>query len=266
VICFPNPKINLGLNIINKRADGFHNLETIFYPIQNITDVLEIQESSDNTLQVSGTELLIPKEENIVYKAYQLLQVAYKLPPINIYLHKAIPHGAGLGGGSSDAAHMLILLNNYFDLKISKEELLDHAAKLGSDCPFFIYNTPCFATGRGEILEPIALDLCKYKICLVQPLGIAINTAQAFKGIQPKSSLQMVKDVMAQPIAQWKNNLVNDFETTVFKVQPSLLDIKNKLYDAGSIYASMSGSGSCLYGIFEKEVDVKMEGTKVWWS
>ncbi|MEP6584418.1 MAG: 4-(cytidine 5'-diphospho)-2-C-methyl-D-erythritol kinase [Ginsengibacter sp.] len=251
MIAFPNCKINLGLNILEKKADGFHDLETVFFPV-NIHDVLEILEFGGNTTQVTTSGISLGEcENNICLEAYNLLKKDYPdLPGIKMHLHKAIPLGAGLGGGSADGVATLKLLNKTFNLNIPDEQLFAYALKLGSDCPFFILNKPCFASGRGETLEPISLPLYAHKIVIVNP-GIHVNTTEAFKHIVPHVPEKRIKEIIAQPIDTWKNELVNDFEDSVFKKYPDVHKIKKDLYDSGAIYSGMSGSGSTVYGIFK---------------
>jgi len=258
VVIFPNCKINLGLNIISKRDDGFHNLETVFYPLP-FTDALEIISADKNVQQTdiefsySGLTIDADAENNLCVKAYRLLKKDFPaMPSAKMHLHKAVPMGAGLGGGSADAAFTLLMLNNKFGLNLSTDLLINYAMQLGSDCPFFIINKPCFATGRGEILESIVLDLSAYKILLVNP-GIHINTAWAFKQITPAIPAKPVRQIIQQPVEQWKDELVNDFELPVIKAHPELKVLKDQLYAAGAVYASMSGSGSTFYGIYKKE-------------
>jgi 4-diphosphocytidyl-2-C-methyl-D-erythritol kinase len=253
MISFPNCKINLGLNIINKREDGFHDLETVFFPLPFI-DVLEIIpfKNNDVAYNVSGIPL-IADENNICLKAFGLLKKDFPdLPQIQMHLHKAIPLGAGLGGGSADAAFTLQLLNKKFELGISNEKLIKYALQLGSDCPFFIINEPCFATDRGEKLEPINVNLTKYKIVLVNP-GIHIDTKWAFSKIIPVQPKASIKNIITQPIATWKDELKNDFEIPVFKEYPEIQKIKEELYHYGAVYASLSGSGSTIFGIYERD-------------
>jgi 4-diphosphocytidyl-2-C-methyl-D-erythritol kinase len=256
MIAFPNCKINLGLSIIAKRADGFHELETIFYPV-GLQDMVEIIHSNEGAAPVefSHTGLTIPGDatQNLCLKAYTLLKKDFpNLPPVKIHLHKHIPMGAGLGGGSSDGTAVLTLLNTQFNLGLHTSQLIDYAAQLGSDCPFFVHNNACHATGRGEILNPIALDLSNYRFVLIHP-GIHVSTAWAFGELHPHSKSQSIAEIITQPIEHWKNILVNDFETPIFKAHPLLANIKEQLYEAGAIYASMSGSGSSLFGIFSKK-------------
>ena len=255
MIVFPNCKLNLGLHIVSKRADGFHNLETVFLPF-NFKDALEIIMSPDNktafSFTSSGLSISGDIKDNLCYKAYALVTNKYpQIPDIQMHLHKTIPMGAGMGGGSADAAFTVKLLNQLFDLKMSLNEMHEMAAALGSDCPFFIKNKPCFATGRGEVLEEINLDLSAYKILAIHP-GIHINTAWAFSQIQPTTPVQSIKEIISQPISTWKSALINDFEEPVFKKYPELNEIKTSLYASGAVYASMTGSGSAIFGIFEK--------------
>jgi 4-diphosphocytidyl-2-C-methyl-D-erythritol kinase len=253
MLCFPHAKINIGLNILNKRPDGFHNIETIFYPI-GLSDVLEFIEAPDNSKQPiftnSGLLIDAPEEKNLCVKAYRLLQTDFNLPDIQIHLHKIIPFGAGLGGGSSDAAFMLKILNGYFNLKLSETRLIEYASKLGSDCAFFIYGKPCLATGRGEILTPIHLDLSDYSILLVKP-NTHISTVEAYSGVTPSIPENSLHELIKLPISNWKNYIKNDFEEHLFETYPELKNIKAELYNLGALYAAMSGSGSSIYGIFK---------------
>ncbi len=256
MISFPNSKINLGLTILQKRKDGYHHLETVFYPLY-LKDVLEIIEAKvDSDFSYSGLSITGDKEDNLCYKAYSILKKDHpQLPGVKMHLHKVIPMGAGLGGGSSDGAFMLDLLNQKFSLGISSEKMIDYALQLGSDCPFFFHNQPCFATGRGELLEKIELDLSTFKFLIIVP-DLPINTAWAFSQLNLKNLSGIegkIKEVVKLPVANWKNELVNDFEKIVFTKHPEIKLIKEKLYKAGAIYASMSGSGSAVYGIFKKE-------------
>ena len=253
MIVFPNCKINLGLNILEKKEDGFHDLETFFFPI-NIHDVLELLPSKKDTTLLTTSGISIGESvNNICLKAYQLVKKDYPdLPAVQIHLHKAIPLGAGLGGGSADGVAILQLINKKFSLNISSGQLFDYALKLGSDCPFFLLNKPCFASGRGETLEPMELSLSGYKIIIVNP-GIHLSTTEAFKEIIPSMPKKRIKEIIRQPIDTWKKELVNDFETSVFKKYPEVFRIKKDLYEKGAIYAAMSGSGSTVYGIFKHD-------------
>lgn len=264
MIIFPNCKINLGLRVLRKRADGFHDLETVFHPIP-FNDIIEVtrSEQSPVTFTSSGIELDVAPEQNLCMKACALLRQSFDLPTLHLHLHKNIPSGAGLGGGSADAAFTLKLLNNKFNLGLSTEQLLDLALQLGSDCPFFIINKPCLATGRGELFEPLDLSQLKdYKLALITP-GIHISTAWAFGRLKIGNDGPSLKEVISQPVGSWKHDLVNDFEEVIFEEYPAIRAIKDKLYEHGAIYASMSGSGSAVYGLFEKEVDVNVEGVRV---
>lgn len=256
MVVFPNCKINIGLNILAKRPDGYHNLQTVFYPL-GIKDALEIIESTEFTQAItyssSGLEINGKTEHNLCIKAYELLKKDFpSLPFIQMHLHKTIPMGAGLGGGSADAAFTLQLLNKKFLLQLSQKQLLDYALELGSDCPFFILNKPCFAKGRGEILEPVELDLSDYSFLIVNP-GIHVNTRLAFSTLSIKENSSHLPTLITKPITDWKNEILNDFEKTIFPLYPAIAALKNQLYAAGAIYASMSGSGSSVFGIFKKD-------------
>lgn len=263
MIKFPGCKINIGLNIVSKRNDGFHNLESVFYPI-DWTDVLEVNPSDKSTLTVLGTDLKIPKEENIVWKALQLVKEDYSIPEIEITLLKNLPNGAGLGGGSANGSAMINLLNELFELNIPKEKRLDYAANLGSDCPFFIDAKPNFISGRGEKLQPIDLNLSGFKILIVNP-GIHVSTQEAFSGIKPKESSFDLSGLTNTPVSKWTELVKNDFEKTVFKVQPVIEKLKESIISKKPVYASMSGTGSSVFGIF-KELPNLDEFKKPNWS
>jgi 4-diphosphocytidyl-2-C-methyl-D-erythritol kinase len=254
MICFPSCKINLGLRITKKRADGFHALETVFYPI-TLRDALEIiiepeTNAAPITFTSSGLVINGDPSDNLCFKAYGLLKKDYPtIPNIKMHLHKTIPMGAGLGGGSSDGAFTLVALNQLFNLQIPEQALLDYALQLGSDCPFFIINTPAFATGRGEILKPINLNLDGYSIVIVNP-GIAISTKLAFSLITPKVPNTYMEAIICEPVSSWKEKLINDFEQPIFNSFPELANIKETLYQKGAVYASMTGTGSTVFGIF----------------
>ncbi len=251
---FPNAKINLGLNIIEKRTDGYHNIETIFYPI-GLSDVLEVDKSdscSDYSFSSSGIAIGGDTEDNLIIKAYRLLQTDFHLPAIDISLIKQIPFGAGLGGGSADAAFMLKALNELFDLKLSTEELENKAATLGADCPVFIKNQPVFATGIGNVFTAINLSLKGKFLLLVKP-DIHVSTPEAYALVVPQKPDYSLFDIAQKPIETWKELMKNDFEVSVFAKHPEIGHIKNELYKMGAVYASMSGSGSSVYGIFENE-------------
>lgn len=259
MVCFPNCKINLGLYVTRRRDDGYHDIETVFYPV-TFHDSLEVVPSLEASLHLSGLKVGSNVQENLVWRAYQALQERYpgKIPPLNIYLHKAIPMGAGLGGGSADGAFMLKLLNDFCSLHLNKQELAAMALELGSDCPFFIYNTPQLATGRGENMTPISLDLSGYTVQLVCP-RVHVSTRDAFSNMVPKSAPFDLRHLGSLPVERWRGTISNDFETSVFRQHPVLASIKEQLYDQGAIYASMSGSGSALYGIFKKGTHAVIE-------
>ncbi len=252
MLVFPNTKINIGLNITEKRTDGFHNLETVFYPI-SLSDVLEfIETKKKTTFTNTGIHIDVPADKNLVLKAYNLLKTEHSLAELNIHLHKIVPLGAGLGGGSADASFMLTTLNEYFKLDISEKELIDYSQKLGSDCPFFIKNKPVFAEGTGNDFTEVELDLSSYYILLVKP-DIHISTKDAFSNIKPVKPKHSLTELIKQPIKEWKNIIVNDFERNIFKLYPEIKAIKEKIYNMGAIYAQMSGSGATVYGIFKDE-------------
>jgi 4-diphosphocytidyl-2-C-methyl-D-erythritol kinase len=251
MIQFPNCKINLGLSILAKRPDGYHELETVFYPIA-VSDALEILPADSVKMTQSGIEVPGDPAQNLCLKAYHLLKKDFPtLPAVQMHLHKNIPMGAGLGGGSSDGTTALLILNQQFSLGLNEKQLIDYASQLGSDCPFFVYNKACHATGRGEILSPIHLDLSNYQFLLVHP-GIHIATKWAFQQLYPHTKSETIASIIEKPISEWKGALVNDFEAPVFKAEPNLSNIKDQLYQLGAVYASMSGSGSSLFGIFPK--------------
>jgi 4-diphosphocytidyl-2-C-methyl-D-erythritol kinase len=264
MISFPNAKINLGLEIKRKRSDGYHDIETVMYPI-GLCDVLEVLESPGiiTTLKCTGLSIdpgsdepgksLHPQigSKNLVMKVHGLLNRDFSLPPVYIHLHKAIPAGAGLGGGSADCAFALKMLNKLFNLGLSDEQQIYYVTQLGSDCAFFLNNLAALASGRGEILQPLYLSLQGYYIHLVKP-GIQINTAEAYSWVKPSKREDSLMQVIKQPVKEWKDNLVNDFEIPVFERYPELENIKEQFYKSGAIYASMSGSGSAIFGLFDK--------------
>ena len=262
MICFPNCKINLGLYVTNKRSDGYHDLETVFYPLSVVAandnylplrDVLEIVPADEAKLTLSGLAVAGNNNDNLVWKAYQLLRSEFpgKVPALDIYLHKVIPMGAGLGGGSADGSFMLKLINDYCNLGLSAAMLATCALKLGSDCPIFIYNTPMFATGRGEQLAHAAVDLSGFSIQIICP-KVHVSTAKAFSSLSPRAASFDLRTLHQLPVADWKEKVANDFETTVFRQHAVLGEIKEQLYTHGALYASMSGTGSAIYGIFRK--------------
>lgn len=255
---YPNAKINLGLNVVERRPNGYHNIETIFYPI-GIQDVLNVEISetcTDYSFSSSGIEIGGDPENNLIIKAYRLLRNHYLMLPVDISLHKQIPFGAGLGGGSSDGAFMLKALNELFQLKITPKKLEQLATKLGADCPFFIRNKPVYATGIGNIFTPIDLSLKGFWLLLVKP-DIHVSTAEAYTGISPAPSDIPLNELIKRPIQEWKSFIKNDFEETVFSRQPEIGKLKEQMYNLGAVYASMSGSGSSVYGIFDEKPDFR---------
>jgi len=256
MVIFPPCKINLGLHILSKREDGFHNIETAFYPIDALSDVLEIipNNQSHTTFQQKGIGIEQSSELNLVEKAYLLLKQDFNLPFVDIFLHKNIPVGAGLGGGSSDAAFTLKLLNKLFNLCLNEEQLIRYASVLGSDCPFFVKNSPAIGTNRGEKLKPFSITQLSGKHIVIVKPNRNISTADAYKNCKPAPKDISLVEILSQPLSDWKNTLVNDFEKTLFPVYPELKTIKESLYQQGAVYASVSGSGSALFGIFSEEI------------
>lgn len=261
MISFPIAKINLGLNVVEKRPDGYHNLQTIFYPVP-IKDALEVQvmdeafpSDFDCDLKVTNITIEGDEQRNLVVRAYQLLKQDFPtLPRIHTHLWKGIPTQAGMGGGSSDCAYMMLLLNQQFQLGLTDEQLIEYAARLGADCAFFILSRPCYAEGIGEKLQPIDLSLSGYYIAVVRP-DIPVPTKEAFSRIRPHYPTQNCRETVMQPIDTWRDTLINDFEESVFALHPEIGDIKQRLYDIGATYAAMSGSGSALFGLFKKQPD-----------
>jgi 4-diphosphocytidyl-2-C-methyl-D-erythritol kinase len=255
MLVFSRSKINLGLNIIEKRSDGFHNIETVFYPI-SWSDAIEALESADNQpfkMYFSGLNIVGQENENIISKAYHLLKKHHSVPGIKVHLYKHIPMGAGLGGGSSNAVNFIELMDKKFDLKIPLSKKIEYAKELGSDCAFFVKNEPVFAKGKGDIFEHIKVDLDNYFILIVYP-NVHSNTKLAYDGVVPKKPQQNIKTIIeTRSIEQWKDLLKNDFEDSVFKNLPQIKELKEKMYLNGAIYASMSGSGSAVFGIFKTE-------------
>lgn len=257
MLSFPNAKINLGLNIVEKREDGFHNIETIFYPI-GVKDALEFVESktSSTNMQISNIQVDCDPASNLVMKAYELLKQDFQLPHLSICLQKNIPFGAGLGGGSSDAAFMLKMLNEHFSLGLSNCKLEEYASNLGSDCPFFINNMPVFAKGRGEVFESLDLSLRGKYLALIKP-NVFVSTKQAYANCIPSKPSKCLKKIVQLPMDSWREHMVNDFELSVFAQFPEIAAVKELLYKSGAIYASMSGSGSSVFGLFEEEPVLK---------
>ena len=276
MIAYPNVKLNLGLHVVRRREDGYHDLETLFVPYLGLHDTLEIITGDDFSRTSARLQetyragqlsqgitpdgklmVTIARKEGVDWdplkdltvKAYGILAEQYKLPPMKVYLEKTSPVGAGLGGGSADAAFALRMIAELAGLDLSDAELAGFAARLGSDCAFFIYNRPMLGTGRGEILEPFDIDLSGYRLDVIVPEGISVSTADAYRGIVPKVPDLPLREVLAHPVTEWKGLLVNDFETTVFEKHPRLAEIKQSLYDDGAVYAAMSGSGSALFSL-----------------
>ena len=260
MISFPNAKINIGLNITEKRPDGFHNIQSAFYPVA-LCDALELLENTTKettpvTMTFSGIDIPGDVNDNLCVKAYHLIAKDYPLPKIKVHLHKHIPIGAGLGGGSADAAFFIRLLNDKFELGLAWGEMHNYARQLGSDCSFFITNKPAFVEGKGDEYEFLSLSLKGYFIALVYP-NIHINTAKAYSGVKPKAPLRSLEDDLKLPVEQWQKYVHNDFEDSVFVQFPELKKMKEQLYAAGAVYAAMSGSGSTVYGIFKKTTNLK---------
>ncbi len=259
MILYPNAKINIGLNVVERRRDGYHNLETVFYPI-TLQDALEVKDIAPidaplgYQLKVMGTVLDGTPDDNLVVKAYKLLQGDYQLPPVSIGLYKHVPTGAGLGGGSADAAFMIKALNERYSLSLTDEQMEQYCTKLGADCPFFIKNKPVFATGIGNEFHPLQLSLRGKILVLVKP-DIFVSTKDAYSKVTPRRPEHSLPELLSQPIETWKDRVVNDFEPSVFSKYPEIAAIKDRLYDLGALYASMSGSGSSVFGIFDSPID-----------
>jgi len=265
MIAFPNAKINLGLNIIEKRRDGYHNIETVFYPLQ-LCDVLEIVKKPDliSKTEFNASGLAIPgrKEHNLCLKAYHLLKTDFDLPPVHIHLHKVIPMGAGLGGGSSDAAFTLKILNSLFELDLNNHQLHDYASLLGADCAFFIENKPLAASEKGDLFSKIRINLTG-KTCVVVVPDIHLETAKAYAGARVHKPEKLPSEIIENyAVTDWKSVLKNDFEKSLFRAHPVLAEIKSELYRLGAVYASMSGSGSAIFGLFDKPVDLSANFNK----
>ena len=262
MITFPIAKINLGLNVVERRPDGYHNLETVFYPVP-ISDALELTimntkfpSTVDCDIKVTNLEVEGDEQRNLVVKAYQLLKQDFQqMPRIHAHLWKGIPTQAGMGGGSSDCAYTIRLLNEMFTLGLSDEQMIQYAARLGADCAFFILSRPAYAEGIGELLQPISLNLSSYYIGFVRP-NIPVSTREAFSLIKPQKPAKCCREVVMQPIETWREELTNDFEQSVFTLHPEIGAIKQQLYDLGAVYAAMSGSGSAVFGLFQNEIDL----------
>lgn len=269
MVVFPHCKINLGLHVTRKRDDGYHDIETVFFPLRGVRDVLEVVTLADSgdagvpeevVFTSSGLPIDGKSENNLCVRAYHLLKQDFpEIPSIRLHLHKDIPMGAGLGGGSSDGTRTLMLLNNKYNLQLTDQQLIAYAQKLGSDCPFFVLDEPCYATGRGEILESVDINLSGYYLVLVNP-GIHVSTSWAFANILPATASYPLKDAVQKDVSQWRGLVQNDFEKPVFEAYPEIADIRRALYAAGAIFASMTGSGSSVFGIFFNRPDVKNLG------
>jgi 4-diphosphocytidyl-2-C-methyl-D-erythritol kinase len=257
MICFPNAKINLGLHIVAKRPDGYHDIETVFYPV-HLCDALEIVTAKESRTRFVQTGILVDgkPENNLVFNAFNLLKKDFDLPEIDIFLRKHIPFGAGLGGGSADAAFMLKLLNDFAGLHLTVKQLEEYAAQIGADCPFFIQNQPVFASGIGNVFTPVNISLQGYYLVLIKP-NMGVSTQEAYALVKPKQPKFPLTEIIQLPVNEWKEKLVNDFEESVFAQYPGIAEIKQKLYEQGAIYAAMSGSGSSVFGIFENAESAK---------
>lgn len=262
MITFPNAKINLGLNVVEKRPDGYHNLETVFYPVP-ITDALETVEMDrqfpsdvDCDLKVTNLEIEGDEQRNLVVRAYRLLKQDFPdLPRVHAHLYKGIPTQAGMGGGSSDCGFMITQLDRQFGLGLTDEQMIRYAASLGADCAFFVLNRPCYAEGIGERLQPISLSLSGWYLAVVRP-AIPVSTREAFSLIVPEHPARNCRDIVMQPVETWREALTNDFERSVFALHPEIGAIKDRLYELGAVYAAMSGSGSSLFGLFREPVSL----------
>ena len=262
MITFPIAKINLGLNVVERRPDGYHNLKTVFYPV-NIKDALELTMMNtkfpspvDCDIKVSNLNVEGDEQRNLVVRAYQLLKCDFpQMPRVHAHLYKVIPTQAGMGGGSSDCAYTIRLLNEMFTLGLTEQRMIDYAAQLGADCAFFILSRPSYAEGIGERLVPVSLDLSSYYIGVVRP-DIPVSTREAFSLIKPVKPAKCCRDVVLQPIETWRDELSNDFEQSVFALHPEIEAIKQRLYNLGAVYAAMSGSGSAVFGIFQDPIEI----------
>jgi 4-diphosphocytidyl-2-C-methyl-D-erythritol kinase len=254
MINFPNAKINIGLNITERRPDGYHNLETVFYPVK-INDVLEIIESDVLGFESSGLPIPGRMEDNLCVKAWHLLKKDHNVPPVKIHLHKHIPIGAGLGGGSSDAAFFIRLMNESFGIGLTVAQMEDYARALGADCAFFVEGKPVFAYEKGDRFKPVNLDLSACKIVLVMPPA-HVSTSEAYRGVRPAAAATSLQELVNLPITEWKKYIKNDFEESIFKNHSVIRGVKAGLYEAGALYASMSGSGASVFGIFREFPDL----------
>jgi len=265
MVSFPHCKINLGLYVVSKRDDGYHNIETCFYPVPR-TDILEVIPSKEFSFTCSGIKIPGEENENLCVKAFQLIQKDFGIDSVKIHLHKLVPMGAGLGGGSADGAFTLLLLNSVFDLKISKEKLKAYALQLGSDCAFFIEDQPMTGSGRGEVLSPTTVTLKDKYLVLVKPY-VHVSTAEAYAGIVPGQPQVSIQKILELPLNEWKGRLENVFEKSIFKKYPVISEIKERMYSLGASYASMSGSGASVYGIFDSAIDLRKNFPSIdYWS
>ncbi|MFA0963077.1 4-(cytidine 5'-diphospho)-2-C-methyl-D-erythritol kinase [Roseivirga sp. BDSF3-8] len=260
MIIFPNAKVNLGLNIIKRRKDGFHEIETCFLPVpwREALEIVPAPPGKKTSLTITGLEVPGQEGQNLIMRAFKALHKDFQLPASQIYLHKALPMGAGLGGGSADAAFALSCLNELYDLYLSDDIIELYAQDLGSDCPFFLYNRPMMARGRGEVLSPIDLDLSSWYMVIVHP-GIHIGTREAYSGVAPGEPEGDLEAMLQTPVASWKDKVVNQFETSVFPKYPEIEAIRDKMYEHGAVYSSMTGSGSAVYGLFSEQTDIRAQ-------
>lgn len=252
MILHPTPKINIGLNVLGKRPDGYHNLETLFYPYRALSDTLTIEPADGTCLEISIGDASWDAQDDLCAKAWRLLRDRCNIPGVRITLEKHIPVGAGLGGGSADAVATLKGLDEMFSLNLSRANLLEMSALLGSDCPFFVYDEPCFGSGRGEVLEPFDVDLEGCEIRLEMPPGESVSTAAAYSGLVQTKPVMPLRDALELPLEQWQGKVVNDFEASVFPAHPAIAALKKRFLEEGAVFASMTGSGAAVFGIFKK--------------
>ncbi len=257
MIVFPNCKINIGLRILRRRADGYHDIETVMFPVRGLCDAVELLKKDAPGVEFSSSGLHVASavEKNLCVRAYNIIRERYGIGGVRMHLHKVVPMGAGLGGGSADATFVLRGLNDLFGLGITDGGLESLAAELGSDTPFFVRNRPVLATGRGEVMKPVDIDLKGYKLAVIKP-DIFISTAEAYAGVKPAEPEVSLAALVKRPVSEWRVGIINDFECSVFAREPRLAELKEMLYEQGAVYASMSGSGSALYGIFPPETEI----------
>jgi len=254
MITFANAKINIGLQVVDRRSDGYHNLETVFYPLK-LYDIVEVVEADNLRFVPSGLAIPGSETDNLCVRAYRLLADDFDLPPVHIHLHKAIPIGAGLGGGSADAAFLLKLLNDQFKLGLGESQLIGYARKLGADCAFFIRNSPVLATGIGDVFQAVSVDLSGFNIVVVKP-DIHVSTAMAYGMVKPNGAPGRLASNIQLPVESWRDSVVNDFESGIFFRYPEIASIKTALYEEGAVFAAMSGSGSAVYGLFREKLSL----------